>query len=58
MLMFLVYFCGKAMLADCFFQLVDRDILRSISDKEQVQVFLRFDFSFPFVFHRRDTFKL
>jgi hypothetical protein len=58
MLIFLLHFCGKPMLADRLHQLVDRNIARAITDKQQIEVFFRLDLSVPFVFDRRHTFKL
>lgn len=46
------------MLGDCRFQLFDRDLLLIKSDKQQIEVFVRFQLSFPLVFDRLDTVKL
>lgn len=48
------------MLGDCRFQLFDCDPLLIESDKQQIQVVVRFQFQFPFplVFDRLDTVKL
>jgi hypothetical protein len=58
MLILLLHFCGEPLLADRLHQLVDRDFARAITDKQQIEVFIRLDLSFPFVFDRRNTFKL
>ena len=46
------------MLGNCRDQLFDRDLLRVVLDEQQIEVFIRFQFSFPLVFDRLDTFKL
>ncbi len=48
----------EPMLDDFCDQLFRRDHLRIVSDKQQVEIFLRFQLSFPFVFDRLDTVKL
>jgi hypothetical protein len=58
MLILLLHFCGEPLLADRLHQLVNRDFARAITDKQQIEVFIRLDLSFPFVFDRLDTFKL
>jgi hypothetical protein len=58
MLFFLFHFCGEPMLGDRLHQLVNRDIAGSITDKKYIEIFFRLDLSFPFVFDRRNTFKL
>ena len=48
----------ESMLGDCRFQLFDCDLLLIESDKQQIQVVVRFQFPFPLVFDRLDTVKL
>lgn len=50
--------CFESVLGDCGCQLFKRDPLRIVRDKQQIEVFLRFQFPFPLVFDRLDTVKL
>ena len=57
--LFLLYhFRGEPMLFDRLRQLVFRNLFRLISYEQQIQVFVRFDLSFPLVFYRLNTMKL
>jgi len=46
------------MLGNCRYQLFERNLLRIVRDKQQIEVFLRFQLSFPLVFDRLDPVKL
>ena len=48
----------ESVLDDLCDQLFLRELVCIVSDKQQVEIFLRFQLSFPFVFDRLDTVKL
>jgi len=48
----------ESLLPDCLHHVVDRGAARVISDEQQVQVFLRFQFSRPFIIDHLNAVKL
>jgi hypothetical protein len=58
LLVFVLQFRLESMFGNRRYELFERDQFRIVSDKQQIEILLRFRLSLPLVFHRLDTVKL